>query len=122
MNEITAFNKNNVKDIREILNVALDNFKKLGVTSNLGTIRFEQGELRVKLTMSLPRIQESKKIALATAYGVPKIGDKYLIKSTIYTIVDYKPSRPKFPLVVTTNRGAKYRCPVAMFNSATKVS
>jgi len=110
-------NRANLKAFREDFDEHMKSLEKFySVKIELGRIRFDSTTFRGKLTVvnadpkSLQRQAATTKKLLTTASdGKYNLGMKFRHNSTIYTIVEFKPSRPKYPFIVTTQRGARYK-------------
>lgn len=113
---ITSFDKTNLKTLRQDINAALAEVsKKHGINIEFGTIRFSGNQARTKLTMETQgraadvAVLKSVGLNLASACKMFNINaDARGPKGE--RLVDYVPSRPKYPFTYETIRGTRYKC------------
>ncbi len=120
-----SFTKPVLKTIRNDINVALAEVaKKHGISLELGTIRFGADNFRCTLSarstvaigqgsleVPIPQIGLKTTPVLPSAvlelkqFGI----DPAKISGKGERIIDYTPRKPKYPVIIQTIRGAKYK-------------
>lgn len=114
---MTTFTKTNLRDIRKDLNEALKIVEqKHGITLSIGNIRFTESTFRCKIEAqanSTAVIAESSGVASSTALAavMERMGLQHFGAGRFsnYKLVDYKPSRPKYPFVIEGPQGGRYK-------------
>ena len=133
MSKLASFNKPVIRALRSEIERALKTVAdKHGISLSLGTIRFSAGEFRGKLTARTYTTTASG-INLFTKnnmspngfyggapgnsmlenalerFGMPKTVRRFEAFGTVYTLVDAKLSRPKYPFIAQGPRGGRYK-------------
>jgi hypothetical protein len=131
--KITTFDKPTLKLLRKEISSALAPIvKQYGISLEMGTIRFSSNEFRGKLTgrtngalASLPTINfgtPTSPAGVTSKFGLENLmkhigldpsRKHFTLQGTHYTIVDVKPSRPKWPVIAQGPRGGRYKFQVA---------
>jgi len=110
-------NKANLRQFRKDFEAAVADLAKANkLTIEIGSIRFGSTTFRCRVTCTTvdPKAKARQaetlsKLLTAASGGKFDLGMKFRHNSTIYTIVEFKPSRPKYPFIVSTQRGARYK-------------
>ena len=85
--------------------------KTLGLEVVRGNSRFDSGSVTMKFECSLPKARKASKKQDSLVIGFSKniLGEQFVNRGTSFTIIDIKPSRPKYPIVGQNARGTKYK-------------
>lgn len=111
---ITTFNRVNLQIIRNDLNLALAHVaQKHGLNLVLGNIRFSATEFRAALNA---RTNTAPVVTGPTEYQGLKVGDKFMYRFEEHTIIDFKPSRPKYPILAKNSKGKELKFPIEVAN------
>jgi hypothetical protein len=118
MAKISKFDRPNVKMIHAEINAALSVIaKKHGLLSlSTGTLSFSDEKFTVRVTGLAP-IDASKTVVTCpkkdgTSIGshpTTLIGSHFMANGTKFKVTDYKPSRPKYPMVGENAAGTRYK-------------
>ena len=126
MKNIKAFNRANIKGLRNEIDEALDRVaKKYGITISAGNCTFSGNEANFKLKLNTIGdngtviTRESQMWDLyksRTNCSHLSIGDKITIQGNSYTLSGYNTRARKAPINFTDNRGRGYKCSINMLN------
>ena len=108
MAKISKFDRPNVKIIHAEINSALSIIaKKYGLSLSTGTLSFSDDKFTVRITgLSVC----SKKEDGYSTHPTSLIGNQFMSSNGIkFKIIDYKPSRPKYPIVAENTSGTRYK-------------
>lgn len=125
MKTINQFDRSNLKDLRAEISAALTAVaQKHGISLEITNIRFSSNEFSTKLkaytnTQSpvVPYIPIPGASTSPSIFNRSLIGKKFRFRGNEYTIADLKPSRPKYPVVGVSARGARYKFPENVLNN-----
>lgn len=118
MAKISKFDRPNVKMIHAEINAALSAIaQKHGLLSlSTGTLSFSDEKFTVRVTGLAPIDVSKTKIENVTpsAIGIGShpssfIGSHFMANGTKFKVTDYKPSRPKYPIVGENSAGTRYK-------------
>ncbi len=126
MKNIKAFNRANIKGLRNEIDEALDQVaKKYGITISAGNCTFSGNEANFKLKLNTIGdngtviTRESQMWDLyksRTNCSHLSIGDKITIQGNSYTLSGYNTRARKAPINFTDSRGNGYKCSINMLN------
>ena len=116
MTKITQFNKSNLNEMRISLKIALKQVEeKYGVNINVGNIRFSDDEFSAQMKVTIDGVETAEQKAVAT-FSKMETGVKFAYGHKIYTkdlgeckIVGFLTRSPKYPWIVETASGKKYK-------------
>jgi len=122
---VKEFNNQNLKTLRnEIDNALATVAKKNGIALSIGRITYDSGSFRTKLEAavvgantsgaSLHEVQMKNALRdYGSMFGVSEndYGKAFFSNGTRYTLIGLKPSRPKYPVIGMSARGARYKFP-----------
>jgi len=82
----------------------------LDVTT-VGSIRFDSGQVTVKLSASVPeqKSKVNKTDSHALGFSDNIIGEQFWSRNTVFTIEEIHLRRPKYPIVARNARGTRYK-------------
>ena len=78
-----------------------------GIKVDLGNITYDSTMFRTKMTVT--KRNENVVVPSDNASPTELIGRTISLKGEKYEVVDYKPSRPKYPMVIKNARGTRYK-------------
>ena len=126
MKNIKAFNRANIKGLRNEIDEALDQVaKKYGITISAGNCTFSGNEANFKLKLNTIGdngtviTRESQMWDLyksRTNCSHLNIGDTITIQGNSYTLSGYNTRARKAPINFTDSRGNGYKCSINMLN------
>jgi len=126
MKNIKAFNRANIKGLRNEIDEALDRVaKRYGITISAGNCTFSGNEANFKLKLNTIGeggtviTQESQNwdfYKSRTNCGHLNIGDKITIQGSTYTLSGYNTRARKAPIQFKDSRGNGYKCSIALLN------
>ena len=126
MKNIKAFNRANIKGLRNEIDEALDQVaKKYGITISAGNCTFSGNEANFKLKLNTIGdngtviTRESQMWDLyksRTQCSHLNIGDTITIQGNSYTLSGYNTRARKAPINFTDSRGNGYKCSINMLN------
>lgn len=119
------FNNQNLKTIRQEIDNALATVaKKNGIALSIGRITYDGTSFRTKLEaavvgantsgVSLQEVQMKNALRdYGSMFGVSEkdYGKTFISNGSRYTLIGLKPSRPKYPVIGMSERGARYKFP-----------
>ena len=126
MKNIKAFNRANIKGLRNEIDEALDRVaKKYGITISAGNCTFSGNEANFKLklntigeggTVITRESQNWDFYKSRTNCGHLNIGDTIQLQGNSYTLTGYNTRARKAPIQFKDSRGNGYKCSIAMLN------
>jgi len=127
--KITEFNKQTLNQLRSEMQALFDKYEvKSNVNLHAGNISYSEAECTIKVTAKINGVmtREQKAIAMFSDY---QYGDQITIPGFkgLVTLVAYKSRSPKYPFIVETEDGKRYKVTEASVNrdrrgSLTKVA
>ena len=106
---IKTFDKQNLKTVRDMLNVYLETLSENeleGMTFKVGNMRFTDNEVTIQLSATTEGAAADKTeyvAAMCRAHGIPKTENRGA------TIIDYHPKKIKYPFIVMKADGKRYK-------------
>jgi len=113
--KITKFNKANLREVREVINAALtDALSELGLTADIGNIKYGEADFNCKLTVSCgsdadAAQREWDKYAPMLGLTSEDFGKTFSQDGKLFTVVGIKPKSPKFPIIAMDASGTRYK-------------
>lgn len=101
--------------------------ERFGVSIEMGNIRYDDDYFTSKMTVTNKTVSGYKitEVSVTDAMSdlnAVTIGSRWKKDggNTIYTVVDYKGNRPKYPWIIESENGARYKCPSNVFGRTFK--
>lgn len=110
-----GFDKFEIERARtELMNRFSVEAKKLGLEINLGRFTYEADNFRCKLTaIIINKNSVAPVTSLMPITGMPKVGQTFLHRGTVFTITRFKLSNHKYPIIAQNARGTTYKWSLA---------
>ena len=104
--KIDKFDTKNLDIVRAKIQTALDNIDLEGVDFTLGSIRYSDSQMTVKITTKTLLAKLNESVALQDALLANGINET---EGNGYTIVDYHPRKRKYPFIVEGPQGGSWK-------------
>lgn len=113
-----AFDRSEVERARaELMKRFSVEAKKLGLEIDLGRITYDTDKFRGKLTVTIANKNPVAPVTgLMPITGMPKIGQTFLHRGTVFTITRFKLSNHKYPVIAQNARGTVYKWSIEQVN------
>lgn len=114
MPKLTRMDRATAKMVGDKAEAALAKaLKTLGLEVVRGNSRFDDGSVTMKFECTLPKARKASKKQDSLVIGFSKniLGEQFVNRGTMFTVIDIKTNRPKYPIVGQNQRGTKYKFP-----------
>lgn len=119
MAKVKEFNRGNISDMREALNIALKTLEAIGITVEVGTIRYNTDELHTKITLAVKREGQSNAKG-AWDRGCSYFGFKpaefketFSANGRVFTFVRFDTKKHKYPVIAACG-GKQYKLSIGV--------
>lgn len=118
MTQLKIVDKQFLNTFREELNEDLESLaKKYGITLRAGSCTYEPNiGFTFKLEGKLP-LDAKAQATVSNSYGFPPIGTTFKSNFKCFTVIEYAPSRPKYPIIAKDGNGKRFKFPVHTVNA-----